>query len=173
MKRYILSIVSLLMLAMGLLFLLQPESTVAKSKRLKRWTNTKPAINAAHIFHGEINRKGRPVGFHSRPEGKDPQSAKVVKRLNGPNKLGVYVARVAIRQPGTNKWLEKNSSIFPDKMTPKEVVAAVLHAYRKGKIDHRGKFRGPSGLGFTIEGWTLRDGRINTAYPIYRSQGRR
>jgi len=29
------------------------------------------------------------------------------------------------------------------------------------------QFRGPSGQGFTIEGW-YQNGRINTAYPIFQ-----
>ncbi|MDH3603782.1 MAG: EndoU domain-containing protein [Candidatus Tectomicrobia bacterium] len=170
MRRYFVGLISLAMLIAGLLLVLHPGSSTARSKR---WTQTDPPINFAHVFHGEINRRGKPVGFHSRPEGKDPRHARLVKRLDGPNQEGVYVARVAIREPGSEKWLEKNSSVFPDSMSPQDVIQVILHAFRKGKTDDRGKFRGPSGRGFTIEGWTLRDGKINTAYPIYRAQRRR
>jgi hypothetical protein len=169
MRRYLVGLVSLAMLIASLLLVLHPSSSVARSKR---WTQTDPPINFVHVFYGEINRRGKPVGFHSRPEGKDPRHARLVKRLDGPNSEGVYVARVAIREPGSETWLEKNSSIFPDAMTPQHVIQAILHAFRKGETDDRGKFRGPSGRGFTIEGWTLRDGKINTAYPIYRAQRR-
>lgn len=169
MRRYLAGRVSLAMLIASLMLVLHSSSSVARSKR---WTQTDPPINFAHVFLGEINRRGKPVGFHSRPEGKDPPSARLVKRLDGPNEEGVYVARVAIREPGSEKWLEKNSSIFPNSMTPQDVIQAILYAFRKGETDDRGKFRGPSGRGFTIEGWTLRDGKINTAYPIYRTQRR-
>lgn len=169
MRRHLVALLSLAMMIAGLLLALQPGSSVARSQR---WTQTHPPINVVHIFYGEINRRGKPVGFHYRPEGKDPRHARLVKRLDGPNQEGVYVGRVAIRQPGSEIWLEKNSSIFPDSMTPQDVVQAILHAFRNGNTDDRGKFRGPSGRGFTIEGWTLRDGKINTAYPIYRAQRR-
>lgn len=169
MRRYLTGLVSLAMLIASLLLVLHPSSSVARSKR---WTQTDPPINFVHVFYGEINRRGKPVGFHSRPEGKDPRHVRLVKRLDGPNPEGVYVARVAIREPGSEKWLEKNSSIFPDAMTPQHVIQAILHAFHKGETDEHGKFRGPSGRGFTIEGWTLRDGKINTAYPIYQAQRR-
>ena len=35
-----------------------------------------PPINLAHIFCGQINRYGQAIGFHSRPNGIDPPSAK-------------------------------------------------------------------------------------------------
>ena len=35
-------------------------------------SNTQPKINLTHIFEGEINKNNKPVGFHSRPGGKDP-----------------------------------------------------------------------------------------------------
>jgi len=45
------------------------------------------------------------------------------------------------------------------------VIAAILAAFRHGQ--RRGeRFRGPSGHGFTVEGY-FQNGRINTAYPIY------
>lgn len=47
------------------------------------------------------------------------------------------------------------------------VLQAVLRAYRDRTTGDSIKFRGPSGRGFTIEGYLLNDGRINTAYPIY------
>lgn len=172
MRRSLIGLFSLIVLIAGVWFSIQPDISDARGKG-KHWTKTRPPINFAHIFYGEINRSGRPVGFHARPDGKDPRFARVVRQIERPNQKGVYVARVAIRDPRSNQWLEKNSSIFPDKMSREEVIKAVLHAFRKGKTDDRGKFRGPSGLGFMIEGWTLRDGKINTAYPIYRSERRR
>jgi hypothetical protein len=45
------------------------------------------------------------------------------------------------------------------------VIQAVLNAFRNREGNGE-KFRGPSGRGFTIEGY-FQGGRINTAYPIY------
>ncbi|HYG61317.1 MAG TPA: EndoU domain-containing protein [Thermoanaerobaculia bacterium] len=132
-----------------------------------RWTATKPRINAAHVFEGEINRKGRPVGFHSRPGGRDPRGARVSQVVSRPNRQGVYEARVEIRDPESGRWLGKRSTMFPDSLSREEVVRAILNAYRQRTTGKAERFRGPSGRGFTIEGYLLR-GDINTAYPIYR-----
>ncbi len=53
------------------------------------WSDTDPQINLWHVFEGEINRKGKPVGFHSRPGGQDPANARVVSVKSKPNRAGV------------------------------------------------------------------------------------
>lgn len=130
------------------------------------WSDTDPAINLAHIFEGEVNRRGKPVGFHSRPGGEDPSAARVVDVVEGPNGEGVYIADVEIRNPSSGRWLRKRSTFYPDDMDRGEVVQAILHAWEDRQNFRDGRFRGDSGEGFVIEGRTLEDGRINTAYPI-------
>lgn len=127
---------------------------------------TAPPINLSHVFEGEINRKGRPVGFHARPGGRNPRNARVERVLEGPNRLGVYVAAVEIRGRHGD-WLDKRSTFYPDRMSRQQVVAAILNAWQRRTTGGAEKFRGPSGLGFTIEGW-YQNGRINTAYPIFQ-----
>jgi hypothetical protein len=46
------------------------------------------------------------------------------------------------------------------------VVQAILNAFKNRDSGSSEKFRGPSGRGFTIEGY-YQNGRINTAYPIF------
>ena len=128
------------------------------------------AVDLEHVFFGEINRRGKPVGFHSRPGGIDPEGAHVIRVLDGPNDQGVYVAKVELRDRRTGRWLEKTSSIFPDELSREEVLAAIRNAHREGQGSE--PFRGPSGLGFTIEGY-FQDGKIATAYPIFRRRGDR
>lgn len=134
-------------------------------KRRPALSDTRPPVNLTHIFEGEINRKGRPVGFHARPGGRNPAGARVSRVLDRPNRQGVYTAEVEIRAHDGD-WLKKRSTFFPDRMSREEVVAAILNAYRRRTTGGAEKFRGPSGLGFTIEGW-YQNGRINTAYPIF------
>lgn len=129
------------------------------------WSDTDPAINLHHIFEGEINRRGKPVGYHSRPDGEDPSGARVARIVDGPNGEGVYIADVEIRTR-SDRWLRKRSTFFPDEMSRGEVVQAILRAWEDGQKFRDSRFRGDSGEGFTIEGRTLEDGRINTAYPI-------
>lgn len=132
-----------------------------------RWSATQPRVNETHVFEGQINKKGRPVGFHSRPSGRDPRNARLVAVLRRPNRAGVYEARVEIRDPRSGHWLEKRSTLYPDAMSRDEVIRAILNAYRQRTTGGSERFRGPSGRGFTIEGYLLR-GDINTAYPIYQ-----
>ena len=132
-----------------------------------KWSATTPAINETHLFDGYINGKGDPVGFHSRPGGRDPGKARVTAVTDPPNKAGVYTGRVEIRAAGS-RWLSKQSTFFPDSMTREQVIQAVLNAYKQRKPGTSYKFSGPSGKGFTIEGYLLSDGKINTAYPVYR-----
>ena len=126
-----------------------------------------PEINLEHVFEGEINRRGKPVGFHSRPGGTDPDGARVVRIVEKPNRLGVYIADVEIRS-GSGRWMRKRSTFYPDSMSRDEVIAAIRNAWEERRDLGGDKFQGPSGKGFTIEGYTLDDGGINTAYPLYR-----
>jgi len=160
---------SVIRLALAVFFgaglLLLDSQSMLHSAGSQHWSETTPSINIRHVFRGEINRRGKPVGFHSTVV--QPKNAKVNRVRSKPNKYGIYVAEVAIRRNAKSSWRTKTSSMFPDKMSKKAVTAAILKAYKNSKKGQ--KFRGRSGLGFTIEGYLTRDRkRINTAYPIYR-----
>jgi hypothetical protein len=130
----------------------------------EEWSPTSPPINVTHIFEGEINSRGKPVGFHSRPGGRDPQGARLVRVVDRPNRAGVYTAEVEIRSG--SDWLPKRSTLYPDRLDRDAVIQAALHAFAGRTTGDAEKFRGPSGDGFTIEGY-YQNGRINTAYPIF------
>jgi hypothetical protein len=129
----------------------------------EEWSPTSPPVNLTHIFEGEINRRGKPTGFHSRPGGHDPANARLARIVDPPNRAGVYTADVEIRSG--SEWLGKRSTVYPDRMDRQAVIQAVIHAFQN-RSGNGEKFRGPSGTGFTIEGY-FQNGRINTAYPIY------
>ncbi len=134
-----------------------------------QWSKTTPNINMWHVFEGEINRSGKPVGFHSRPNGQDPSGARLVSIRDKPNRAGVYTATIEIRDG--NQWKSKFSSFFPDSLSRNEVSAAVVNAYKNSRDSKAQPFEGPSGLGFSIQGYTSGRGGINTAFPVYvRSQ---
>jgi hypothetical protein len=160
------SLVPAVLAVLAVLFL----AGTAAARRAPSLSETSPRINLTHVFDGEINRKGRPVGFHARPGGRNPAGARVVQVLDRPNRQGVYTAAVEIRTED-GRWLEKRSTFYPDRMSRGEVVAAILNAYRRRTTGVAEQFRGPSGQGFTIQGW-VQNGRINTAYPIYQAAGR-
>ena len=56
----------------------------------EKWSSTSPEINLWHVFEGEINRKGKPVGYHSRPNGQDAPNARIKSIKSKPNNLGIY-----------------------------------------------------------------------------------
>lgn len=130
-----------------------------------KWSKTEPNINQWHIFAGEINRSGKPVGYHSRPGGQDPAGARVKSVRDRPNKAGVYTAAIEIRDG--QQWKEKFSSFFPDSLSRNEVLQAILNAYENSDNPNAQPFEGPSGLGFSVQGYTSSRGGINTAFPIY------
>jgi hypothetical protein len=146
----------------------RPRESAARAG--EEWSATSPPVNVTHIFAGEINKRGKPTGFHSRPGGQDPATARLVRVVDRPNRAGVYTAEVEIRAgspgPPGSPWLAKRSTLYPDRLDRAAVIQAVLNAYRNRTTGGGEPFRGPSGQGFTVEGY-FQNGRINTAYPIY------
>ncbi len=146
--------------------LLLPAPLAARSGE---WTATDPPIDWGHISHGRINARGEAVGYHYRPGGVDPPDARVVHIFAPPDRNGVYEAAVELRDPASGHWVEKlePSSFFPDAMRDPEVIRAILTAFRAGHLRADGRFIGPSGSGFRVEGWYER-GHIEAAYPLRR-----
>jgi len=82
-----------------------------------------------------------------------------------PNSAGVYTATIEIRDD--NQWKSKFSSFFPDSYSRDQVIDMVLHAYNNSRDKNAQPFSGPSGEGFTIQGYTSGRGGINTAFPVF------
>jgi hypothetical protein len=133
------------------------------------WTDTKPAINATHIFCWEINKRGKPVGFHHRQYWKDPSTVKV-EEIIYKNKDWLYQAKVEILDIKYNLWKEKFSTMFPDRLNRQEVLKNILYAWQNRYYFDGVKFRWPSISGdYDIEGYLLSNtAKINTAYPIFK-----
>jgi hypothetical protein len=174
MRRWTLGLAALAAVAVALAAWPRSESrtgplVVDCTRTEAQWSRTEPPVNLTHVFCGEIDRDGDPSGYHHRPAGEDPPSARVVAVLDPPNAHGVYTAEVRVRRPG-GAWTRQSkfSSFFPDAMSREAVLAAILEAYRASG-DRDGKWGAEGDGGFRIEGWLLPDppARINTAYPIY------
>ena len=160
-----LAALSLVLLAQGVaLSRSHSRSRDAVGRGGEEWSATSPPVNVTHIFAGEINQRGKPTGFHSRPGGQDPATARLVRIVDRPNRAGVYTAEVEIR--AGSQWLAKRSTLYPDRLDRAAVIQAVLNAFQNRTTGGGEPFRGPSGQGFTVEGY-FQNGRINTAYPIY------
>jgi hypothetical protein len=127
-------------------------------------------INTTHIFHGEINRRGAAVGYHHRANGRDKTNARMIKIISHPNRQGIYVGQVEIKNPQTGQWVRKSgiSSFFPDRWTQGQVTSEIQGAFFSlNPPTERWQATSPSGI--RIEGFYNRaTNTINTAYPIYR-----
>lgn len=143
-------------------------SNQGSAGKLPHWSSSNPEINLWHVFEGEINRKGKPTGFHSRPGGRDPANARVVSVKDKPNKAGVYTATIEVRDG--NQWKSKFSSFFPDNLSQQEVIDVIVNAYNNSKNPKKQPWSGPSGLGFQVQGYTTSRGGINTAFPVFNGQ---
>jgi hypothetical protein len=142
------------------------QQFIDKKKYYKVWSKTKLKINETHIFCWEINSRGKASWFHSRRNGKNPPTAKIIKKEKE-NKVWIYTAKVEIFDIKKWKYKQKFSTIFPDNMTMEDIEKAILNAWENKKFYKKSKFRWPSWLGFDIEWYSLK-WKINTAYPIYK-----
>jgi len=130
------------------------------------WSRTEPPVNLTHLFCGEVNRRGEAVGYHATLGESGPGEARIERILRPPDEAGIYVALVCRDEAPARAC--KRSTLFPDALDAETVLAAVLQAYAaRERLDGRGKWCGPSDLGFAVEGWLL-PGReaINTAWPV-------
>lgn len=139
-------------------------------------------INYAHIFCGELNNKGRVAGFHSRPQGHDPQTVANVRITQKPNKQGIYAGQW---EWGGNKSENKFSTFYPDHCTPTQVINTIGYAARNQqdcpqsapkwawcganapKQDQSDTYcRSVDGTPYLIAGASSSRGGVNTAFPL-------
>ncbi|WP_200878030.1 RHS repeat-associated core domain-containing protein, partial [Burkholderia paludis] len=130
---------------------------------------TSPKINSEHVFHGEINNRGRAVGFHHEGSIGHIGKARVTGITSPANAQGVYRGRVEIFDSSSGAWVAKGpeSSFFPKSWNRQQVMSEIRSAFDNGVVSSNGKWEGVSSSGVHIEGWLNRSGDINTAYPIY------
>lgn len=142
-------------------------------------------MNQKHLFCGEW-KDGRAKGFHSRPDGENPTTVAKFTIQDRPNKAGVYTGRWSY-QNDTGK--KKFSSMFPDSCSTKQVLNSISYASSntdtncpKGspnwtkcgqnippsvKNDPE-KYCSINGKHFTIGFAPPQNGKINTAFPIFK-----
>lgn len=139
-------------------------------------------VNYAHIFCGELNNKGRVVGFHSRPQGSDPSTVANVRITQKPNKQGLYAGQwELVGNKGDNKF----STFYPDHCTPTQVINTIGYAARNPQDcpksapnwawcganapkqdDAEAYCRSADGTPFLIAGASSSRGGVNTAFPL-------
>lgn len=140
--------------------------TVYNLDRLKHTENFASKDAIRHILEGEINRRGKAVGFHM--ENMPTKKGRVIEKTRSiKDKNGVYTAKVEIE--GIIKNF--NSSFFPTNMTPQQIVNLINEAYENRILisNTSPKYIGKSSLGIDIEMYVV-NGKITTAYPKYKGE---
>ena len=135
--------------------------------------NHRPAINARHVFCGEV-RDGKPKGFHST---RLMDTSDEVTGVRGISRYanGIYSGTVVFKDGQT-----KFSTFFPDACSADDILASIHHASTHIGGEHPAwGYLGPSapaggtdgfclddrGQAFEIRMGLFGDGRVNTAFP--------
>lgn len=136
-------------------------------------------INQLHIFCGE-SQGDRISGLHSRPNGQNPPTVAQLQITQPPNAQGIYGVQWRHRDGSASKF----STFFPDRCSKQQVLNSIAYAAthpitcpataprwawcgRNSPRENSQQFcQANNGTPFAIAGARLRDGRINTAFPI-------
>lgn len=140
-------------------------------------------VNHAHVFCGEVNRRGSLVGFHSRPSGRNPSTVGRFTITQSANAQGIYGGEWS---SASSPQLTKFSTMFPDRCTREQVLNSIAYA-ESNRVqcpsgapnwawcglshpsDGSKRFcAADNGGTFTIAGATNSDGKINTGFPLRR-----
>ena len=135
--------------------------TIYNLDKLKHTENFASIKAIKHILEGEINRRGKAVGFHM--ENMPTRKGNIIENTRSAvDENGIYKAKVVIN--GIRK--QAQSSFFPTKMIPQQIIDAINEAYnRKNKISEN-KYSGKTSYGFEIIMYLDSNDKIITAYPI-------
>ncbi|RAT97400.1 polymorphic toxin-type HINT domain-containing protein [Brevibacillus sp. Leaf182] len=124
-----------------------------------------------HILEGEINEKGKAVGWHHEPSSR---TNRIVGSQTNPDSHGVYDGVVDIFNGTSYVRKEQTSSFFPKHWSADDVMTAIYEVYvdaipsiKPSGTEFIRKWEGRHSSGIKIEMWLDKDGRITTAYPIY------
>lgn len=135
---------------------------------------TAPQINLRHIFCGEVNNKGKNVGFHSTQAlGQIGVPTLVAGTLHTVNAPDIFTATSQFPNGG-NKF----STFFPNDCSQDQIVESILYAVGHAEPYHPWGQVGPSApaggavVGHCLNGgapfrirFAEKDGQINTAFP--------
>ncbi|WP_080952904.1 minor capsid protein [Clostridium tetani] len=136
--------------------------TIYNLDRLKHTENFASKNVIKHILEGEINRRGKAVGFHM--ENMPTKKGEIIEKTRSKvNENGIYKAKVIIG--GVPKIAK--STFFPTDMTPQQVVNAINEAYSSRIETPTNEFIGNTSYGFKIGMYLDNKGNITTAYPKF------
>jgi len=129
-----------------------------RKAELTRLQQAFPDLGVAHIVEGEINPKGKFVGFHSRGGGLG-----IVLHAGVPDAAGVYRAWVAADEAcGLKYKTAANHTMFPDSWREDEICDEIMTAFSTVRVGVavQGRWRGVGRRGLTVSGRICDDGSI-------------
>ncbi len=131
------------------------EAALANLQRTERFADG--AVK--HIFNGEINPKGKAVGYHY--EGLAGTDGRVIPGTkSAEDSSGVYRAEVEVN--GVRKKIP--STFFPKSWSPQQIVDTINSAYDRRTPLQNGLYSATAN-GITIQMRLDPNGKIVTAYP--------
>lgn len=128
-------------------------------------TNNFKAGSLNHVLKGEINSKGKAVGFHY--EGMPGSQGSIVAGTKStPNSFGVYEAKVQVN--GILKTSNGGkSTFFPTSMSPQQIVDATNQAYANKVFVSGNTYVGIAENGMEISMYIDSAGKIISFFPNY------
>lgn len=134
--------------------------TIYNLDRLKNTENFIPG-KIKHILEGEVNKRGKAVGYHC--ENIPTKKGTIIESTRSKvNDNGIYRAKVIV--DGVPKVAK--STFFPTTMTPQQIIDAINEAYNTRVSTPTDEFIGTTSYGFKI-GMYLDNDHITTAYPKF------
>ena len=142
------------------------KSTLNSLKNTENFTDS--AIE--HIFEGQVNARGKAVGYHYEGiEGTSSGGIEMKYRIeteSSTNNFGIYKAKVEVN--GIPKTANGGfSSFYPKSMSPQEVIGSINEAYRNRVYIRGNTYSGLTSSGMEIEMFLDKNGKIISAYPVY------
>ncbi|WP_164690252.1 minor capsid protein [Paraclostridium sordellii] len=138
--------------------------TVYNLDRLKNTENFASKNAIKHILEGEINKRGKAVGFHL--ENLPNAKGKIIGQKTPEDKNGIYKAKVEV--DGVVK--DAKSTFFPTDMTPQQIVNAINEAYTSRESYYNSMLKGKTSYGFEIGMYLNENNKISTAFPIQKKR---
>ncbi|GHU44338.1 hypothetical protein FACS1894193_12610 [Bacilli bacterium] len=131
-------------------------------------TNNFKDNTANHILGGEVNKKGKAVGYHTENNFHDGLDVKL-SNVTAPDEFDVYKANVTIN--GTLKTGE--STLFPKEWSNQKIIDEINIAYENKipdpKNNRTDRFVGTASNGMDIK-FQIKNGKISSAYPEYKGE---
>jgi hypothetical protein len=116
-----------------------------------------------HLKYGDI-RKGKSFGIHVFDYGLH----RVRESIHPANKRGIWEAKIDVRHPKTNAWVqkEKSSTLFPIGWTEELLISKLTYAFKNSKIITPFKYRGITDCGIRIV-FIFQNNDMSCCYPLW------